>query len=673
MYSLIRYAYVTILWVSLCGLSLGAHAAWNNPYPRGWVHENTLFSAFSSPPKTLDPVKSYSSNEMVFVANIVEPPLQYHYLKRPYQLEPLILTRMPDVHYDAATDESVYILTLRTDVYYAPHVAFNGHKRQVVAEDLAYAIARLSDRSLGSPIVDMMQSLIVGLADNSQRLAALPKSSSWRDYRQFIPSGIEVVDDQHIRIHIKGRYPSFMYWLAMPFFAPIPWEVDAYYAQPDMRIHNIGWDWQPVGSGAYYLTENNPNRRIVLEKNPNFHPDYYPSTAAESVPKALLADAGKPLPMIDRVVFALEKEAVPYWGKFLQGYYDASGISSEVFDQAVQLDPSGKLSLTPEMQAKQLQLMSSVATSLFYLGFNMNDPLIGLANPKAVYLRQAISIAMDYEEQIAIFLNGRGVVAQGPIPPGIAGASNDCNPITHHTSSDGQCVRRPLSDAKALMVKAGYPDGIDPATGKALVLYYDTASSATEDKAQLDWMRKQFAKLGIQLVIRATDYNRFQEKMRAGNAQIYTWGWNADYPDAENFLFLLVGSNAKMDNGGENASNYHNAKLDQLYQRIVRMDDGEERRQLIKQAVDIVRYDAPWVFGLYPQSVSLFHHWVSNVYPNLMANNTLKYRRLDVAQRELAQAAWNQPVLWPFIMVFALFVVLSVMVWRQFQRDTRVS
>lgn len=659
-------------WLVLsCIVSLSAQATWNNPYPRGWVHENTLFSAFSAPPKTLDPVKSYSSNEWVFLANIVEPPLQYHYLKRPYQLEPLILTQMPTVHYDAASDTSSYTLHLRDDVAYAPHPAFNGQKRKVTATDLAYAIARMSDRRNGSPILDMMMPLIVGLELQTTELSGLPKSNDWRDYRQFTPQGVEVIDERTLVIRIKGQYPPFIYWLAMPFFAPIPWEVDAYYAQPGMKEKNQTWAWQPVGSGAYYLAENNPNRRMVLQRNPHFHAESYPHEASSNVPKALLADAGKPLPFIDRVVFALEKEAVPYWAKFLQGYYDASGVSSEVFDQAIQLNEQGKLSLTDEMRAKNMQLVSSVAASSSYMGFNMRDPVIGQGNKKAKYLRQAISIAIDYEEQIAIFLNGRGVVAQGLIPPGIAGASSDCNPITH-VGETGQCQRRSIDEAKSLMAQAGYADGIDPATGKALVLYYDTVSTGADDKAQLDWMRKQFAKLGIQLVIRSTDYNRFQEKMLAGNAQIFSWGWNADYPDAENFLFLLAGGNAKMDSGGENASNYKNPQFDALYEQIARMEDSSERRALIQQAVALVREDAPWVFGLHPQSVSLFHGWVNNVYPNLMANNTLKYRRIDVTQREQAQESWNQPVLWPFAVGALLLMGLVGLLWRkQYKEHSR--
>ena len=65
-------------------------------------------------------------------------------------------------------------------------------------------------------------------------------------------------------------------------------------------------------------------------------------------------------------------------------------------------------------------------------------------------------------------------------------------------------------------------------------------------------MVRQFAKLGIQLEVRATDNNQFQDKMRKGKHQVFWGGWNADYPDAENFLFLLYGPNSKSVSDGEN-------------------------------------------------------------------------------------------------------------------------
>ena len=73
--------------------------AWNNPYPRADAEANTLYSSFSERPKHLDPVRSYSSNEYAFIAQIYEPPLQYHYLKRPYQLVPFGAASMPQVTY----------------------------------------------------------------------------------------------------------------------------------------------------------------------------------------------------------------------------------------------------------------------------------------------------------------------------------------------------------------------------------------------------------------------------------------------------------------------------------------------------------------------------------------------------------------------------------------------
>jgi ABC-type transport system substrate-binding protein len=93
------------------------------------------------------------------------------------------------------------------------------------------------------------------------------------------------------------------------------------------------------------------------------------------------------------------------------------------------------------------------------------------------------------------------------------------------------------------MVQAGYPDGRDAKTGKPLVLNYDYGKPASpERKAEMDWMVRQFAKLGVQLEIRTTDYNQFRDKMRRGAQQVYWWGWTPDYPDAENYLFLLTGA-----------------------------------------------------------------------------------------------------------------------------------
>ncbi|GAG87397.1 unnamed protein product, partial [marine sediment metagenome] len=284
-----------------------------------------------------------------------------------------------------------------------------------------------------------------------------------------------------------------------------------------------------------------------------------------------------------------------------------------------------------EFKKKGIQLHTTVSPSIFYIGFNMQDNIVGGYDKKQKKLRQAIAIAIDYEEYISIFMNGRGVAAHGPIPPGIFGyKKGDINDIVYLYDPNGKVKRKPLAVAKQLLAEAGYPNGINPKTGKPLILNYDTASSGSpDDQARFNWLRKQFAKLGIQLNIRSTQHNRFQDKMRRGNAQIFTWGWMADYPDPENFLFLLYGPNGKVKHGGENAANYQNPAVDLLFEQIKSMHNGPERQQKINKIIKILQKDSPWIWGFHPIDFTLSHDWNRPSKPHAIANNTLKYERLN--------------------------------------------
>ena len=274
---------------------------------------------------------------------------------------------------------------------------------------------------------------------------------------------------------------------------------------------------------------------------------------------------------------------------------------------------------------------------------------------------------MDWNEYISIFLNGRGTEAHGALPPGIFGHQTGeagMNPVVYQwqegkAGQTGQAQRRSLAQAQQLLLEAGYPQGRDPDTGGALILYYDTAMSGPGSKSVLQWYTHQLEKLGIQLVVRATDYNRFQEKMLKGAAQIFSWGWNADYPDPENFFFLLYGPNAKVAHRGENAANFSHAEFDRLFEQMKDMPNSPARQQIINQMMTILHTEAPWVFGYFPKGFSLHQAWYRNALPHLMANNTLKYKRVDGALRAQQQAAWNQPVLWP-LGILLLVLVLSV-------------
>ncbi|TCJ13189.1 peptide ABC transporter substrate-binding protein [Parasulfuritortus cantonensis] len=656
----------------------------NDPYPKSEDGKAILYSAFDEPPKHLDPARSYASNEVVYLAQIYEPPLQYHYFKRPYELIPLTASALPRPVYvdadgrplgaDAPAEriaESVYEIHIRPGIYFQPHAAFAG-KRELTAADYVYEVKRLAHPGLHSPIFGLMSDYIVGLRELGTELERAAKTSrGWLDMRRYPLAGAQVVDRYTYRIRVKGKYPQFVYWLAMAFFAPMPWEVDAWASRPEAVADNRTLDTWPVGTGPYMMTEHRYNRRIRLARNPNFRGEAYPDAgAAGDAAAGLLADAGKTMPFIDEAVYTKESESIPYWNKFLQGWYDSSGIGSDNFDQAVRVGAGGESELTPAMRAKGIALKTSVATTSFYTGFNMLDPVVGGLDERHRKLRQALAIAVDIEEYIAIFANGRGIPAQGPLPPGLFGYRDGAagiNPVVYDWVA-GKPRRKPIAEARRLLAEAGYPDGRDAATGKPLVLNLDTMARGPDDKARLDWLRKQFRKLDIELVVRGTDYNRFQDKMREGTEQIFEWGWNADYPDPENFLFLLYGPNRKVGAGGENATNYVNPEFDRLFVQMKDMDNGPARQAVIDRMVAMLRQDSPWLFGFHPKDYVLHHAWLKNVKPNQMANNGLKYRRIDVAARATARKAWNRPH-WagPVLAVLVLAVAL-VPAWLAYRK-----
>ncbi|MBE2260140.1 MAG: peptide ABC transporter substrate-binding protein, partial [Rhodobacteraceae bacterium] len=276
--SLIRLALLSLL------LALAACSSeQNDPYPKAERGQNILYSAFTDRPKHLDPVQSYSEDEITFTAQIYEPPLQYHYLKRPYTLIPATSEAVPvPRYYDAQGKElpadapaaeiarSVYEIRIRPGIRYQPHPAFatdaagqpvyrdldaaqlrgidqiadfaETGSRELVADDYIYQIKRLAHPHLHSPIFSMMGERIVGLRELGTTLQAAARElppGTWLDLDRFPLEGVSRVDRYTYRIELRGKYPQFPYWLAMPFFAPVPREVDRFYSMPGMAEKNL--------------------------------------------------------------------------------------------------------------------------------------------------------------------------------------------------------------------------------------------------------------------------------------------------------------------------------------------------------------------------------------------------------------------------------------------------
>jgi ABC-type transport system substrate-binding protein len=708
----------------------------NSPQPHGLEKTNTLFSAFQErSPRYLDPTASYSNNETPITYQVYEPLYGYHYLKRPYQLVPKAAEAVIQPKYldkngqplgdDAPADqiaESVYDIPLKKGVMYAPHPAFAkdaqgkylyhdmkpgelGDKRspwefekagtrELVADDYVYAFKRQATPRIVAPIFGIFSEYVVGLkdygklirdVDKRQREGLDPASldKPFLDFRQYPLEGVTALDPHTLRIRVHGKYPQWKYWLAMTFTAPVPWEADKFYAQPGMAKNGLTLNVWPVGTGPYMLVDYVQDRRHILKRNPNYHGEKYPCEGIPGDKEAgLLEDCGKTMPFIDTLVFNAEKEAVPLKAKFVQGYFDVPEIERTEYGVEYALDMADSTRVNKEYTEKGFKLPRIADISNWYVGFNWLDPVVGKGDTterqlKNKKLRQALSIAIDWEEYSRVFPKKGGEAAMGPIPGGLFGSRHGTlegvNPITHHVV-DGKIVRRSIDDAKKLLAEAGYPDGRDEKTGQPLVLNYDYQRVPTpEIKSELDWMVKQYAKLGVQLEIRATDYNQFQDKMRKGTQQIFFWGWFADYPDAENYLFLLYGPNSKAKADGENTTNYENPEYDKRYKMLQTLDDGPAKQKVIDEMVKLAQDDAIWSFGYFPYASGAYQPWLYNGKPSIMNRDMAKYYRLDPALRTKKQAEWNHPTWWPPL---AIVAVLLIAVWgarRSFQKRERLN
>ncbi|MBR0458220.1 MAG: hypothetical protein IJJ26_03195 [Victivallales bacterium] len=697
--------------IPLLGAVLLCLAVWrsnNDPWPTGETARGTMYVAFGGVIKSLDPAFSYFEHEGSILDNIVEAPLAYHYLKRPYTLIPRLVETIPQPQYfdskgnllaeEDPSPEAVarveYAFTIREGVRWQPHPCFaknpdgsqryvplpkgyhvpgspslfpEQETREVTSEDFTLALVRLCAPSVSSPVFSTLKSFLAGFDDCSAFLTQ--HGQDLPTMRSAPHAGILIEDARHFRLVLTRKYPQALYWFSMHFFAPVPWEAFSFYEEPDVRAAGLTWNRWPVGTGPYLLEEFQDNAHMILRRNPNHRWDVYPSDGAPGDQEAgLLADAGAELPFIERVHLQVERESLPGWIKFNQGYYDLTGsMPSDAFDANVVISDTGAMGLSDEMLSRGISIHTSVRDVSYYYAFNQLDPVYGGNSPSAKKIRRAISIAIDSQENIELFLNNRGKIAQSILPPGVRGGEVSSTHYNHWVFEHrgDSFVRRPIETARQLLAEAGYPGGLAP-DGHRLQLKYDHASAGQPGfKTQFRWLKNKLEAIGIELVDNGTDLNRQREKLTTGNWQFTRRGWVADYPDAENFLMLFYSPNGHVATKGRgpNYSNYTNPEYDALFRKLEVMRNSPERDMLIRQAVQILMEDAPCVWDFYPSSFSLCHSWLKNYKPHDIAKDTLKYRRLDEATRSRARHEWNRPpraILCVFILVCASLFSLAL-------------
>jgi ABC-type transport system substrate-binding protein len=550
--------------------------------------------------KGFDPVKVSDVASSAMICRVYEGLLDYAYLDRPYRVQPMLAETMPEVSADGLT----YTFHIRKGIFFQDDPCFPGGKgRELTAEDFVYSIKRIADLKNASSGFWVFNGRVAGLDE----FRAASAGDAPTDYAALV-EGLHSIDRYTLQIRLKEAYPQLLWVLAMHYTFAVPREAVEFYGD--------GFVNHPVGTGPYILETWNNNYRIEFVRNPKWaetgRVELYPSTGTEEARAAgLLDDAGRQIPFIDRIVQYVVDDVATTWMMFLSGQFSYSTISRD--NWAAVITPGREL--VSEMKEQGVELLSSPTLYLSYIGFNMDDPLVG----KNKKLRQALSCAFD-PELLVQYYNGRVTPVYGPLPDPLAGFKP--NPTAYSFN---------LAKAKQLLAEAGYPDGIDPATGRRLELTLELGDAAPDTRQSVELMVGMVDKIGVVLKAGYNNWPAFLDKLDRRQAQIFKLGWVADYPDSENFLQLFYGPNASP---GPNHANYVNPQIDKLYEQLRTMLPGSEKDRLCEQMVDIVIEDCPWVFLYQPMDFAVVHNWLKNYSLHDFPYTMTKYRRVD-------NATWN--------------------------------
>ncbi|MEZ6131044.1 MAG: ABC transporter substrate-binding protein [Planctomycetaceae bacterium] len=516
----------------------------------------------SDGPKSFDPIRGSTVYENQCASQVYETLLQYKYLKRPFELEPLLLSEMPKASEDGLT----WSFKLKKGVHFHDDPCFSGGKgREMVASDVIYSWKRMADQKSDSKVWWIVKDTIAGFDEFHEEQNAAAEF----DYAADV-EGLKILNDYEFEVTLRKPATRFLWTLAMFQTAVVPREA--------VEKYGTRFGLHPVGTGPFLMLEDNWQKgvKITFTRNPNYHECFYPTEhMPEDEAAGLTEPAGQRLPLLDEVQLEFLQQDQPMWLKFEKGDLDFVQVPAEFYEQVFN-KRTGRL--LPEAREKGLSSHAVPLLDFIFRGFNMEDELLGGYTEEKRNLRQAICLAVDWDETNEAFYNGLNIVYDGPIPPGLAGYPENG---THPESFRGPDLTR----ARELLAKAGYPGG------KGLPRIDFHISKAANSKGQSEMLARQLKEIGVEINVLLVDFSTLIQTVDNKNSPFFAFAWGSDYPDAENNLALFYGPN---EAPGANHFNYKNPDYDRLYDQISAMPPSPERTKIFEQMVSMLLKDCPY-------------------------------------------------------------------------------
>ncbi len=344
-------------------------------------------------------------------------------------------------------------------------------------------------------------------------------------------SGIKVIDNRTLQITIDAPKAYFLAKLTYP----------TAYVLDQETVEAGGRSWwvdNPVGTGAFKLAEYRIGERIVLERN-----DYYYREPA----------------LLDSIVMNLAGGQA--MAMYENDEIDITGVG--LFDLDRVLDPTEPLN--------QELVIAPPGFSVSYIGFNTTKPPFD--DPK---FRQALNHAVDKDLIATEVLSELVQPAYSILPPGFPGYTDEIDGLMYDPDL-----------AKQLLEESAYADA--DSRPRIVVTVPGTGGTIGLDLEVILEMWKQT--LGVEVEIQQVEWATYLEDLEDQKFQAFAGlGWEADYPDPQDFLDILFHTDSGINHGA-----YSNAAVDSVLEEARTEPDVLRRIELYHNAEQLIVNDAAWV------------------------------------------------------------------------------
>ncbi len=478
-------------------------------------------------------------------------------------------------YFDLDESSKIYTIKLKEGVYFHDDPCFtDGTGREVTAEDVKYCFTRLCTQNINN---QLFSSIFKDVLQGANRYYQATRNGAIPD---FDVSGIKVIDRYTIQLKLIEPNSIFMVNLSMPGCFIYPREAEEKYGL-DMRV-------KAVGTGPFMLASLDEDISIILKKNEKYHGfDEY----------------GNQLPFLDALSIQFIKDKKTELFEFRKRNLDM--IYRLPTDHILEILDESLSENQGEYREYELQRVPEMATQ--FLTFNLRNTIFSNIN-----VRKAFNYAIDREKILDFVLNGEGFA------PGIHGITPPVLADYNIEDIDGYTLN--VDSARYFLDKAGYRDGKN--FPKIELFLNPEGERNTNVAIEIQKQLKDHLNINIELTI--LPFAQLIEKSFQGNFGLMRAGWVADYPSAENFLWIFYGQNVPNNKARisyPNISRYSSSEFDRYFNQALNAKSIEEANVLFKKAEKKLMRDAAIVVLWYDEGYRLVQSYVKN-----FPNNPMQYR-----------------------------------------------